>query len=88
MHSFIITNSGIIMYMIKQKVPSPNYNFYINADTSGYKGQWIAIAKKKIIAHGKDAEQVYKKANKKFKNEEISLAKVPEEQTLILRLLK
>lgn len=75
------------MYMIKQ-TPSANYDYYIHTDTSPYKGEWIAIAKKKIIAHGKDAERVYKQANKKFKNEEISLAKVPEEQTLILQLIK
>lgn len=75
------------MYMMKQ-TPSANYNFYIHADTSPYKGEWIAIARKKIIAHGKDAEKVYKQANRKFRNEEISLAKVPEEQTLILTLLK
>ena len=67
---------------------SANYEFYIHKDTSTYKGEWIAIAKKKIVAHGKDAERVYKMANKKYKNEEISLAKVPEEQTLILKLLK
>lgn len=73
--------------MIKQ-TPSSNYDFYIKANTAPYKGEWIAIAQKKIIAHGKDAQKVYKEANKKFKNEEISLAKVPEEQTLILTLLK
>jgi len=74
--------------MKKIKSGSTNYDFYIKTDTSAYKGQWIAIARKKIIAHGKDAERVYKQASKKFKNEEISLAKVPEEQTLILKLLK
>lgn len=73
--------------MIKQ-TPSANYDFYIHANTAPYKGEWIAIARKKIIAHGKDAEKVYNRANRKFKNEEISLAKVPEEQTLILKLLK
>lgn len=65
---------------------SPNYNFYIKTDTSTYQGEWIAIAKKRIVAHGKDAEEVYKKATKKFKNEEVSLAKVPKEQTLILKV--
>jgi len=68
--------------------PSENYLFYIKTDTSTFKGEWIAIAKKKIVAHGKDAEEVYNQANKKYKNNEISLAKVPEEQTLILKLTK
>lgn len=73
--------------MTKQKTTA-NYDFYIKANTLAYKGEWIAIARKKIIAHGKDAEKVYKRAHKRFKNEEISLAKVPEQQTLILKLLK
>ena len=73
--------------MRKQKT-SPNYEFYIKTDTSAYKGKWIAIAREKIVAQGKDAEKVYKQAKKRYKNEEISLAKVPEEQTLVLKLVK
>jgi hypothetical protein len=86
-HEFIVAwyNMGMQKSL---KHTSVNYNFYIKADTSAYKGEWIAIAKKKIIAHGNDAEKVYQQATKKFKSEEISLAKVPEEQTLILKLIK
>lgn len=70
------------------KKQSSNYEYFIKADTSPYKGEWVAIAKQKIVAHGKDAEIVYRKANKKYQNDEISLAKVPEEQTLILKFFK
>lgn len=73
---------------MKSNIPSPNYDFYIKTDTSAYEGQWIAIAKEKIVAHGQDAETVYKRANKKYKNEDISLAKVPDDQVLILKLSK
>ena len=76
------------MFMRTIKQPTSNYDFYIQTDTSHYKGEWIAIAKERIIAHGKDAQVVYKKASQKYKNNEISLAKIPEEQTLILKLLK
>ena len=62
-----------------------NYDFFIKADTSRYQGEWIAIAKEKIVAHGKDAEKVYKNAQKKVKGKDISLAKVPEEQMLVLK---
>lgn len=65
-----------------------NYEYFIKTNTSEYKGEWIAIAKQKIASHGKDAEKVYKLAKKKYKNDEISLAKVPEEQTLILKFFK
>ena len=71
-----------------KQTPSSNYKFYVKTDTAAYKGEWVAIAKKKIVAHGRDAQKVYKQANEKYKNDAISLAKVPEEQTLILKFFK
>lgn len=60
---------------------TPNYDYFIKANTSAYKGEWIAIAKNKIIAHGKDAQKVYQRA--KQKNIPVSLAKVPDEQLMV-----
>lgn len=71
--------------MKQKKGVSTNYEFFIKADTSHYKGQWIAIAKNKIVAHGQNAEDVYKKAVKKARDKNVSLAKVPNEQMLILK---
>lgn len=71
--------------MIQNKKASSNYDFFIKTDTSSYKGEWIAIAGNKILAHGKDAEKVYNAAKKKVKNKEISLAKAPDEQMLVLK---
>lgn len=65
-----------------------NYDFYIKADTSPYKGEWIAISAKKIVSHGKNAQKVYKQAKQKSKTADISLAKIPEEETLILKSSK
>lgn len=73
--------------MRNKKKISSNYDFFIKTDTSSYKGEWIAIARNKIVAHGQDAEDVYKKAVKKTGNKDISLAKVPDEQMLILKFL-
>ena len=61
-----------------------NYDVFIKMDTTPYQGEWIAIAKGKILAHGKDAEEVYKKAEKKAGNTIISLSKTPNEQMLVL----
>lgn len=61
-----------------------NYDFFIRKDTSTYKGEWVAIANQKIVAHGKDAQKVYKIAQQKTHTKNISLAKVPEEQVLVL----
>lgn len=70
--------------MAKKKL-SKNYDYFVKKDTTKYKGEWIAIAGEKIIAHGKDAGQVYKLAHKKAPGKNISLAKTPDEQMLVLR---
>lgn len=70
--------------MRKTKVDSSNYNFFLKMDTSKYKGEWIAISENKVVAHGKDAQEVYKIAKKKSPIKDISLAKAPEEQMLVL----
>lgn len=71
---------------MKKKTLSSNYDFFIRTDTSKYKGEWIGIVAGKVVSHGKDAQQVYKKAKKKAHGKEISLAKTPEEQMLVLKL--
>lgn len=79
---------NVVYYMCKKamskKLLSQNYNFFLKVDTSRYKGEWIAIAGRKIVAHGKDAQEVYKTAKKKAPTKDISLAKAPDEQMLIL----
>lgn len=61
-----------------------NYEAFLKLDTSPYKGEWIAISKDKVVAHGKDADVVYKTAKKKTPSGRISLAKAPDEQMLVL----
>lgn len=63
-----------------------NYEFFLHTDTSAYKGEWIAISGDKIIAHGDDAQKVYNIAKQKHPQANISLAKVPEDQALVLIL--
>lgn len=72
--------------MAKKKLS--NYDYFVKTNTSQYKGEWIAIANQKIVAHGKNAEKVYKKAQKNTPRAQISLAKTPEEQMLVLKLAK
>lgn len=63
-----------------------NYDYFLKVDTSPYKGEWVAIAQSKVVAHGKDAQTVYKEAKRKARTKEVSLAKVPSEQVLVLKL--
>jgi len=70
--------------MIQKKASRSNYDFFLKTDTSKYRGEWIAIAKNKVIAHGKDAQAVYEIAKKKAPKSDVSLAKTPDEQMLVL----
>ena len=63
-----------------------NYDYFIKLDTKPYIGEWVAIADKKVVSHGKDAQEVYKKARQKNRTDQGSLAKVPEEEILVLKL--
>lgn len=72
---------------MKQPISSSNYDFFIKTNTSRYKGEWIAISGNKVIAHGLDAEEVYKIAQKKTRSKKISLAKAPDEQMLVLKFI-
>lgn len=68
----------------KQEKPS-NYNFFIKTNTSAYKGEWVAISGEKIVSHGRDAQKVYKQAKQIVKTSDISLGKIPQENTLVLK---
>lgn len=68
------------------KLTSANYDYFVKADTSKYSGEWIALADRKVIAHGKDAQEVYRQAQKNSKGKDISLAKTPNQQMLVLKL--
>lgn len=67
------------------KLTSANYDYFVKTDTSKYSGEWIALADRKVIAHGKDAQEVYAQAQKNAKGKDISLAKTPDQQMLVLR---
>lgn len=71
---------------MKTRKKLSNYEYFLKVDTTPYKGEWVAIAQSRIVAHGKNAQTVYKQAKKKTPNEDVSLAKVPSEQVLVLKL--
>lgn len=66
------------------KKTTENYQSFLRIDTRRYRGEWIALAGKKIVAHGKRADLIYEKATKLYPSKKISLAKVPKEETLVL----
>ena len=50
-----------------------NYDYFLKVDTSSYKGEWVAIAQSKVVAHGKNAQTVYKQAKEKTSTGDIEL---------------
>ena len=58
--------------------------FKINMDFTKYKGKYVALVDKKIVASGENAKIVFEKAKSKYPKKEIVLRKIPEEETLIL----
>lgn len=79
---------SIIENMIINKKQSSNYDYFIKTNTSEYKGEWVAISKGKVVSHGKDAQVVYNKAREHKPHSDISLAKVPEQELLVLKFTK
>lgn len=71
--------------MKKTKEPS-NYEYFLKLDTTSYRGKWIAIAKNKVVAVGPRADETFKIAQRQYPKTPISLAKVPQEETLVLKI--
>ena len=67
-----------------EEIKDKNYEFYINADLSEYAGKWIAIVEGEVVASGERADEVMKEAEEKYPNKEITLAKVPTDDILVL----
>lgn len=61
-----------------------NYEYFLKLNTTSFKGKWIAIAENKVVATSPQANEAFKIAKKKYPKSNISLAKVPQEETLVL----
>lgn len=64
---------------------SKEFEFYLKADLSKYEGEYVAIVDDKVVAFGDNAKEVLDEAKKKFPNKKPMLAKIPTEDTLILK---
>ena len=61
-----------------------DYEWFLSANLNNYKGKHIAIINRKVIASGNNAKEVWMKAHKKFPDKEFLMAKIPEDDVLIL----
>jgi len=60
-----------------------NYNFFMKENLNKYLGEWIAICKNQIIAHGKDVKKVFQEAKEKYPKERPLITKVPDKEAMI-----
>tara|TARA_Y100000034_G_C6595291_1_gene258764 strand:- start:236 stop:442 length:207 start_codon:yes stop_codon:yes gene_type:complete len=60
-----------------------NYQIYLDENLNDYLGEWVAICKGEIVAHGGNVKQVYSEAKSKYPHEDPLLAKVPEKETTV-----
>ena len=63
---------------------SREYEWFVKADLEKYKNKHIAIVDQKVVASGENAKEVWEKPKKKHPKKEPLLAKVPEDDVLIL----
>ena len=68
------------------RMASKEFEFYVKADLSKYKGKYVAIIDDKVVASGENAKEVWEEAKKKFPNKTPLLAKIPMEDTLVFRI--
>jgi len=63
---------------------SKEFEFFLKADLSKYKGLYVAILEDKIVTSGENAKQVWVKFKRKYPDKTPTIAKIPKEEALIL----
>jgi len=70
------------MYFLMTSLEA-DYNYFLETDTSQYKGKWIAVSDNSIIATGKDVKEVSESAKKIVGSNKFLLIRVPSAETMI-----
>lgn len=63
-------------------MPSKEFEFFVKADLSKYKGQYIAIINDEVVASGENAKEVWEEARKRT-GKIPTIGKIPKEEILI-----
>jgi len=63
---------------------SPEFDFFVRSDLSRYRGKYVAMVGKKVVASGDHAKKVWEAARKKHPGKLPTLAKLPREEVLVL----
>lgn len=66
---------------------SEEFEFFLKAPLKKYRGKYVAILGDRVVASGENAKEVWKEARQRYPDKLPTLAKLPKEETLILRIL-
>lgn len=71
---------------MKKRIPDSYEYFVRNLRTLAdrYEGEYVAIVRDKIVAHGKDAKVVYDAAQERYPHDRIFIGQVPLKEALVL----
>ena len=53
-----------------------NYEWFLSHDLSSYSGKWLAIINRKIVATGKDVDEIIKEVKTKYPNKRPFITKI------------
>lgn len=67
---------------------SEDYEWFIKADMSKYKGKYVLIKDKKVVFSGENLKEIMEKFEKKFPKETPMIAKIPKDELLILVVIR
>ena len=70
--------------MSKKRKIIKDFDFFLSANLDRYKGEYVAIVSDKVAAHGTNAKEVWNKARQKCPKVLPTIAKLPQEEVLIL----
>ena len=63
---------------------SQEIEFFVKSPLTKYKGSYVALLGKKVIASGRSAKTAWEKAKKLYPKKLPTIAKVPSEEVLVL----
>lgn len=61
-----------------------NFEALMKEDWNRFAGLWIAVVDGKLVSSGKEAEEVYEEAEKKFPRKKILFGKIPGKESIVI----
>lgn len=63
---------------------SPDMSWFVHADFSAYRGEYVVIIDREVVGHGQNAREVLQRVRRRYPDQMPALAKVPSGELLVL----